>query len=143
MIVEEEALVAVERCSPYRGCRVIDTGCSCSVSSLRAAELTQMDRIAEEGSAWNEILPADKTFGFANGQTHRCNFQVTQQFSHGLLAGEQVTLQILDQPGNSTAPLLSISDLASFGTIMDLAKGTISIRGRPPQKCPKPVLASR
>ena len=86
--MEEEALVAVERNAPYRGCLVVDTGCSCSVSSLSAAELIQLDRMSEEGSVWNEIMPSDKTFGFANGQKHKCSLQNTQQFSRGLLAGE-------------------------------------------------------
>ena len=62
---------------------------------------------------------------------------MTQEFSFGLLAGEQISLQILDQPGNSTAPLLSIADLANLGAVMDLAEGTISIRGRAPHKLPK------
>ena len=30
--------------------------------------------------------------------------------SYGLLAGEQITLEILDQPGNSAAPLLPIAE---------------------------------
>ena len=59
----------------------------------------------------------------------KCNYQVTQEFVHGLLAGESVTLQILDQPGNSTAPLLSIADIAQLGAVMDLANSTISIMG--------------
>ena len=51
LVVEPESvLVAVERDSMYRGCLVVDTGCSCSVSSLRAADLLQLDRIEEEGS---------------------------------------------------------------------------------------------
>ena len=47
-----------------------------------------------------------------------------------------MTFQILDQPGNSTAPLLSISDLASLGAILDLQRSTISIRGKPPVRVP-------
>ena len=78
-----------------------------------------------------------RRFGFANGQSHKCQYQVAQEFAHGLLAGESITLQILDQPGNSTAPLLSIADLAQLGAVMDLANSTISIRGRPPQKVPQ------
>ena len=84
MIVEEEALVAVERDPRYRGCLVVDTGCSCSVSSLAAAELIRMDRLEEDGSVWEEVTPSDKTFGFANGQSHKCRLQVTQEFSFGL-----------------------------------------------------------
>ena len=53
------------------------------------------------------------------------------------MAGEQITFQILDQPGNSTAPLLSITDLASLGAVMNLADGTMSIRGRAPRKMPR------
>ena len=78
LVVEEEALVAVEKNPLYRGCLVVDTGCSCSVSSLKAAELIQLGRVAEEGSVWNEILPSNKTVGFANGQNHKCSLQVTQ-----------------------------------------------------------------
>ena len=116
---------------------MVDTGCSCSVSSLATADLIQLDRTEEEGPIWQECLPSNKTFGFANGQSHKCNFQVIQEFAYGLLAGESITLQILDQPGNSTAPLLSIADLAQLGAVMDLANSTISIRGREPQKVPK------
>ena len=116
---------------------MVDTGCSCSVSSMRAADLLQSDRSDEEGCYWSEVTPSDKRFGFANGHSHRCDFQVTQEFSHGLLAGEVITLQILDQPGNSTAPLLSISDVANLGGILDLKESTISIRGRAPYRAPK------
>ena len=63
--------------------------------------------------------------------------QVSQEFSFGLLAGEIVTFQILDQPGNSTAPLLSISDLSSLGAVLDLQHATISIRGNPPVRVPQ------
>jgi hypothetical protein len=133
----ESALVAVEKDSLYRGCLVIDTGCSCSVSSLRAADFLQLDRIAEEGAFWSETVPSNKKFGFANGLSHQCAYQVTQEFAHGILAGESLTLQILDQPGNSTAPLLSINDLAELGAVLDLANHTISIRGRPPVKLPR------
>ena len=62
---------------------------------------------------------------------------MTHEFSHGLLAGECIALQILDQPGNSTAPLISINDLANMGAILDLAKSTISMRGRPAVRFPQ------
>ena len=62
LIVDDQALVAVDKNPLYRGCLVVDTGCSCSVSSLTAAELIQLDRLAEEGEIWNECLPSDKTF---------------------------------------------------------------------------------
>ena len=56
LVVEpESALVAVERDSLYRGCLVVDTGCSCSVSSLRAAYFPQLDRLEEECSFWNDV----------------------------------------------------------------------------------------
>jgi len=116
---------------------VVDIGCSCSVSSLRAADLLQLDQLEEEGNFWNEVLPSDKKSGFAKGLNHKCEFQVTQEFAYGLLAGECISLQILDQPGNSTAPLISINDLASMGAILDLANSTISIRGRPPTRLPR------
>ena len=48
-----------------------------------------------------------------------------------------MTFQILDQPGNSTAPLLYIGDLASLGAVLDLANSSISIRGRPPVRVPQ------
>ena len=113
------------------------TGCACSVSSLRAAELLQIERREEEPDFWHEVTPTDKKFGFANGLSHRCVFQVEQEFPYGLLAGETVTFQILDQPGNSTAPLLSISDLSSLGAVLDLSNSSISIRGRPPVRVPQ------
>ena len=38
LVVEEEsALIAVDKYPDYHGCVVVDTGCSCSVSSLQAA----------------------------------------------------------------------------------------------------------
>ena len=62
---------------------------------------------------------------------------MTQEFAYGLLAGECISLHLLDQPGISTAPLISINDLASMGAILDLANSTISIRGRPPTRLPR------
>ena len=62
LIVDDQALVAVDKNPLYRGCLVVDTGCSCSVSSLKAAKLTQLDRLAEEGDIWSECLPPNKTF---------------------------------------------------------------------------------
>ena len=50
LIVEETALVAVDKDPLYRRCLVVDTGCSCSVSSMTAADLLQIDRLEEEGS---------------------------------------------------------------------------------------------
>ena len=100
-------------------------------------ELLQIDRLNEEGDYWHEVAPSHKQFGFANGQNHKCHLQVSQEFAYGLLAGESITLQILDQPGNSTAPLLSIADLATLGAVLDLANSTISIRGRKPVKVAK------
>ena len=70
LIVEEEALVAVEREPLYRGCLVVDTGSSCSASSLAAAEIIRQDRLDEEGPVWEEVTPSDKKFGFANGENH-------------------------------------------------------------------------
>ena len=57
----EEALVAVERDPLYRWCLAVDTGCSCSVSSLAAAELIQKDRIEKEGPVWIEVTPLTKS----------------------------------------------------------------------------------
>ena len=78
LVVEEEAVVAVQHNSLYRGCLVVDTGCTCSVSSHRGAEMIHLDRISEEGNIWNECMPSDKTFGFGNGQKHKCSLQVAQ-----------------------------------------------------------------
>ena len=39
LIAEDQALAAVDKNPLYRGCLAVDTGCSCSVSSSRAAEL--------------------------------------------------------------------------------------------------------
>ena len=73
---------------------VVDTGCSCSVSSLQAAEILQQQRCEEEVDYYHEVSPTDKKFGFANGLSHRCAFQVSQELSFGILAGETVTFQI-------------------------------------------------
>ena len=97
----------------------------------------QLERLEEEGSFWHAVTTTDKTFGFANGYSNRCEFQVALEFVHGLLSGGSISLHILDPPGNSTAPLPSIADLANMGVVLDLGNSTISIRGRPPQKVPK------
>ena len=137
MVDDQSALVVVEKSHMYRGCLVVDTGGSCSVSPLQAADLLQVDRLEEETYFYHEVIPPDKSFGFANGLSHRCVYQVAQGFSCGLLAGETSTLQMLDQPGNSTAPLLSIANLAALGAVLDLATPSISMRGRAPVKVPR------
>ena len=105
---------------------------------MTAADLLQIDRLEEEGPFWHEVSPSDKKFGFANGHSHRCELQVAQEFSHGLLAGESITLQILDQPGNSTAPLLSIADVADLGGLLDLTQKVNHLNpGQSPLQSPK------
>eukprot|EP00974_Lingulodinium_polyedra_P103680 10035567-Lingulodinium_polyedra.AAC.1 len=60
------------------------------------------------------MAPSTKRFHFANGQTHQCLWQVTQQLSFGPLAGATLNSHVLDQPGNHTALLLSVDDLVSL-----------------------------
>ena len=47
---EDLALIAVDQNPLYRGCMAADTGCSCSVSSLAAADILQVGRQEEEGA---------------------------------------------------------------------------------------------
>ena len=139
-LVDEEcetALIAVDDTSKYRGCLVVGTGCSSSVSSMHSLDLLCQDRRETENDFYHEVKPSKKRFGFANGHTHQCTLQVSQEIGYGLLAGEVLIMEILDQPGNATAPLLSIADIAEMGGVLDPKRSTISIRDKAPVKVPR------
>ena len=88
LVVEEESsLIAIDQNPDYNGCLVVDTGCSCSVSSLQAAEILQLERSKEEFDNYHRSPRQIRSLGCANGLSHRCVLQVSQDLSFGVLAG--------------------------------------------------------
>ena len=59
---------------------------------------------------------------------------IVQIFEHDILPDEHVTMEIVGQPGNDTTPLMSTTDLARMGAILNLQGSTISLRGKVPEQ---------
>ena len=56
-------MIAVDKNPIYKGCSVVGTGCSCSVSSLQASDILQIERLEEDTDYWLVVTPTDKKFG--------------------------------------------------------------------------------
>ena len=114
-----------------RGCAVLDSGATVMCSSTIAAEAIQQQRINQSEPGEPTVAESDRRFKFADGRIDEAGKVVEQPVTSGLLAGETLSMHLIDKEGNDTCPLLSINDLRRLRMVVDYEESKIMFKDSP------------
>lgn len=130
-LVDDVDALSTSLAKVCRRCFAVDIGCTSAVCSISAADQLQEDRNASRNTSVAVSVLPGKKLHVASGETYECSFQVTQQITYGFLVGAQLTICILGQFGNYTAPLFSTNDFVEFGVFLDSGYSTCLFEANP------------
>ena len=114
-----------------KGCAIIDSGATAMCSSTAAAEEIQTQPLNQSEPGLPTVSTSDRQFKFADGRVDEAQKAIQQPITSGLLAGESVTMHLIDEAGNDTCPLLSITELRRLRMVIDYEEGKVMFKDKP------------
>jgi len=115
----------------HPGCAILDSGATCGVSSLVAADAIQEQRLRYNEAGIPSVAKSDKRFRFGDGGGHEATLSFTQPITAGILKGEHVDFHLIDKEGNETKPLLPISEMRRHKMVVDFELNKINFKTQP------------
>ena len=122
----EEAYVRL--CEEARGCAILDSGATKGVTSLRAADQIQCDRIAYGEPSIARVSESNRSFSFGDGHGESTRVKITQPVTAGPFSGEKIDLHVVDTPNNETPPLIGVDYLTEKKAVVDFEEGLIKFK---------------
>ena len=90
-----------------------------------------MQRLNQSEPGLPTVSTSDRRFKFADGRVDEAQKAIEQPITAGLLAGESVTMHLIDKAGNDTCPLLSINELRRLRMVIDYEEGKVMFKDKP------------
>jgi len=115
----------------HPGCAILDSGATCGVSSLVAADVIQAQRRRYNEAGTPSVSKSDKRFRFGDGGGHDASLALSQPITAGILKGEHVDFHLIDKEGNETKPLLPISEMRKHKMVVDFELNKINFKNQP------------
>ena len=129
---DEEAFVSLDEA---RGCALLDSGASCGVTSVVAADEIQKSRIAYGEESGSSVQPCKiRGLQFADGGRAKPSFNLQQPITAGLLKGQQMDFQLLDRDNCHIPPLVSVNQMRENQMVVDFEEGKVQFKRTAPGK---------
>ena len=110
---------------------MLNSGATCGVTSLAAADDIQEQRLRRGEPQAPSIPSSEKVFKLGDGHSEPASATIHQPVTAGLLKGQTLDLHLIDKKGNDTLPLFPISEMRKRKMVIDYENDSVCFKDHP------------
>ena len=123
----------------YRGCGLLDTGCSTEMHiSRELADTLQADR-KQQGDPDVQAMRSDGIHHYGGGASAKADWKIRMEIPAGQLKGKEIVADVVDTPSSRAPPLIGMRFMRKNKMVLDTETGSVMFKDDPQQrwhKCP-------